>query len=134
MLKTIFSKTVSFLLVFIPLSIIFIPIFGFLFLWFDDAGTCLDIGGVWDGTEKRCRNDCLTWRKDYGCIKFTPQQIECAKSKTNSQQCMSLSEYRILCDYNQKAWNLDTNECFFAFKITDCNLLSGNWHYPPICQ
>ena len=40
----------------------------FLFLWFDEAGTCFDLGGVWDGNEKRCRCDCLKWTAESGCI------------------------------------------------------------------
>lgn len=30
--------------------------------------SCLDSGLVWDGEQKRCRNDCLTWRLDTGCV------------------------------------------------------------------
>ena len=29
---------------------------------------CLDGGGVWDGMEKRCRDDCLTWNETEGCV------------------------------------------------------------------
>ncbi|MCM1324651.1 MAG: hypothetical protein NC218_11060 [Acetobacter sp.] len=40
----------------------------FLLWWFDKDGSCLDTGGVWDGNEKRCRQDCLTWNEVDGCV------------------------------------------------------------------
>ena len=29
---------------------------------------CLDDGKVWDYAENRCRNDCLKWNENHGCI------------------------------------------------------------------
>lgn len=38
-------------------------------LFFDDAGWCISSGhGVWDAEQKICRDDCLTWSKETGCV------------------------------------------------------------------
>lgn len=34
----------------------------------EEFDNCLDGGGVWDGAEKRCRHDCLTWNEKDGCV------------------------------------------------------------------
>lgn len=30
---------------------------------------CLEVGKVWDGEQKICRTDCVTWNKEQGCVK-----------------------------------------------------------------
>ncbi len=41
---------------------------GFLFFACDRVAGCIEAGGVWDGAEKRCRYDCLTWNEKDGCV------------------------------------------------------------------
>lgn len=42
----------------------------FVFFYFDKAGNCLDVGGVWDSNRKECRYDCDKWQEDKGYIVF----------------------------------------------------------------
>ena len=45
------------------------------------ADRCLDSGrGVWDYNRHECRQDCLTWNKDVGCVPITEENIN-EKSK-----------------------------------------------------
>ena len=85
--------------------------------------TCLDNGQVWDYQKNVCRDDCLIWKKEFGCIQLTPEQ------RTLLKQCKNLS-----CLNNQKAWNIDDNDCKFDFVSQDCFQLLGNWEYPTICK
>jgi hypothetical protein len=40
----------------------------------DNVANCLSEGhGVWDDDRKECRQDCLTWRKDLGCVPITEE-------------------------------------------------------------
>lgn len=51
-----------FVLLLLPIAAIFV------YLVFDDAGYCLEHGGVWDYDRKICRYDCLAWTKESGCV------------------------------------------------------------------
>ncbi len=42
---------------------------------------CLDDGGVWDGAEKRCRHDCLTWNERDGCVPLEKMKVEKVRAK-----------------------------------------------------
>ncbi len=53
----------------------------FLYFAFDFAGTCLENGGVWDGAEKRCRYDCLTWNERDGCVPLEKMKVEKVRAK-----------------------------------------------------
>lgn len=45
-------------------------------LFFDDVGWCLSEGhGVWDADLKVCRQDCLTWTEQSGCVAITEENI-----------------------------------------------------------
>lgn len=47
-----------------------------VFLLMDNEGRCLSEGyGVWDADKHECRQDCLTWRKDLGCVPITEENI-----------------------------------------------------------
>lgn len=69
-------KAINFIIGLIVLGAIFC-ILGYVFyLMTDDKGHCLSEGhGVWDADRQECRQDCLTWRKDIGCIPITEENI-----------------------------------------------------------
>ena len=46
------------------------------YLWFDDQMFCLDIGKIYDPIQKICRDDCLTWNDEIGCVPITKENIE----------------------------------------------------------
>ncbi len=46
------------------------------YLWFDDKMFCLDIGKIYDPIQKVCRDDCLTWNNEIGCVPITEENIE----------------------------------------------------------
>ncbi len=120
---------VSFFILFFILFII-----GFVFFWFDNAGFCTSNGGVWDGNEHRCRDDCLVWQKEFGCIQLTKEQSQKFEDCSNGHDnCPSEQDMINICLFNQKAWNKDEKECRFNFQPQDCYKLSGNWQYPEIC-
>ena len=50
------------------------------FLLSDNDMNCLDTGKVYDPIHKICRDDCLTWNKEVGCVPITKENIE-KKSK-----------------------------------------------------
>ncbi len=46
------------------------------YLMIDDKALCLSEGhGVWDADRRECRQDCLTWREDIGCVPITKENI-----------------------------------------------------------
>ena len=46
------------------------------YLMMDDKAWCLSEGdGVWDADKRECRQDCLTWREDIGCVPITQENI-----------------------------------------------------------
>ena len=109
-------------------------IIGFIAYDYIYIDQCHDNGGVWDNEEKRCRDDCYTWQKEYGgCIKMTLEQIACIK-KLPSRFCFDTQQMYILCKYNNKAWNQSTNSCRYEFTPQECHKLSGSWEYPDICN
>ena len=61
--------------------LIFLTVAGVLFfisvsVWvFDDKAYCLDIGKIYDPIQKICRDDCLTWDDNIGCIPITEENI-----------------------------------------------------------
>ena len=96
--------------------------------------TCLDNGQVWDYQNNICRDDCLIWKKEFGCIKLTPEQTKLLKRCKNLSNCPDNQTLKEICLNNQKAWNIDNNDCKFDFVSQDCSNLSGNWEYPTICN
>ena len=47
-----------------------------VYLATDEKGWCLSEGhGVWDADRRECRQDCLTWREDIGCVPITEENI-----------------------------------------------------------
>lgn len=96
---------------------------------------CIDIGYVWDYNEKRCKNDCYNWNKDYGCIKMTEEQIKIQKNCIyNTKDCPKDKISKNICLNNNKAWNLNDNNCDFYFTKKNCHKLIGNWQYPSFCN
>lgn len=60
----------------IGLAIIAIICYIIGYLLTDEEGWCLSEGhGVWDADRQECRQDCLTWRKDIGCVPITEDNI-----------------------------------------------------------
>ncbi len=109
-----------------------------LFLWFQnpdwlDIDSCQDLGKVWDRDEKRCRDDCLVWKADFGCIKLTAEQSEKYKNCATSS-CFSSEDNKDICLQNNKAWNEKQQVCDFYFKQSDCFKKGEDWFYPPICK
>ena len=49
--------------------------------------TCLDNGQIWDYQNNICRDDCLIWKKEFGCIKLTPEQTKLLKRCKNLSNC-----------------------------------------------
>ena len=46
------------------------------YLMIDDKAQCLSEGqGVWDADRRECRQECLTWREDIGCVPITKENI-----------------------------------------------------------
>lgn len=121
-------KTVLVLLLLGPLVLL-------LFYWFDDAGACLDAGKVWDYEQKQCRDDCLVWQPEFGCIALTPEQVKLfAECRHKVGRCPADDVYADICLQNNKALNLDSGACLFTFLPTDCGKLSGHWKYPAVCN
>lgn len=107
----------------------------FLYFILDVKGSCASDGDVWDSDENRCRDDCLTWHQNYGCIKLTPEQMQLFdKSHANLDYYVPEDVYRDICFNNHKAWNLDEQYCEYNFKFEDCQKLNGNWEYPEFCK
>ena len=94
---------------------------------------CLDSGQVWDASEKRCREDCLKWNEDYGCIKLTSDQVAALAQCQHKTNCFSKKVYKEICLNNQKAWDIIKESCWFEFKAADCGKSAGRWEYPEIC-
>ena len=93
-----------------------------------------DSGGIWDDSEKRCRKDCLWWGEKYGCIKMSEQQMKLYNQYLDNDQQVPPSLKKEICLNNQKAWNIDEEDCYFDFSEKDCAELSGSWQYPDICS
>ena len=96
--------------------------------------TCLDNGQVWDYQKNICRNDCLIWKKKFGCIKLTPEQTKLLKQCQNLPNCPDNQTYKEICLNNQKAWNINHKECKFDFVPQECFKLSRVWEYPETCN
>ena len=58
-----------------------------------------------------CRDDCLIWKKEFGCIKLTPEQTKLLKQCKNLSNCPDNQTLKEICLNNQKAWNIDDNDC-----------------------
>lgn len=117
-------------------SLLFLILFFYLF--FDRAGSCLDTGGVWDGDEKRCRKDCLTWNEVNGCIHMDEEYQKlfaaCADKTSECDQNRLALLHKGLCKKYHAPLNLEHGYCDFEFEPKDCFKLEGNWEYPDICK
>lgn len=116
-----------------------VSLFGFIMINIIDPhwlsiDSCLDDGKVWDYEQNICRDDCLTWQEEFGCIKLTKKQIEIFGKCGNSNLCPSLKTYKDVCLNNQKAWNLKSQKCKYNFGFNECFKLNGEWLYPEICS
>lgn len=105
-----------------------------LYLTFDYRGSCVSDGKVWDGDEQRCRDDCLMWDREWGCIKLNYEQIDNVRECRKSGNCDDKKLLKQICFYNNKAWQVDKKACDFEFKIEECYKLDGNWEYPLTCK
>ena len=45
------------------------------YLLFDEKANCLDLGKIYDPEQKICRDDCLTWDEEVGCVPITEENI-----------------------------------------------------------
>lgn len=96
--------------------------------------SCLDSGkGVWDPVEKRCRQDCLKYGKDFGCISLLPDEINIIEN-CRHRQCLPDDKLKEICLRNHKAYNLEKAQCDFEFQFDDCGQKQGKWIYPDICM
>lgn len=41
-----------------------------------EKSMCIESGFVWDGAEKRCREDCYTWTYEQGCVPLQQDHSE----------------------------------------------------------
>ncbi len=101
-------------------------------LWESDS--CQDMGQVWDDDERRCRDDCLSWGEEYGCIKLNDTEVNLVRNCRQSRGCISREMFKDICLRNQKAYNSHTNICDFYFSAEKCGKLSAEWEYPLICN
>ena len=76
MVKNLFKNTKKLT---INLFIYLFALIGFttvVFTLFDKSGSCIDIGGVWDGEFEECRYDCYHWSKEKGCDYIPDNKLE----------------------------------------------------------
>lgn len=136
-IKIIANKISSFLYILglILLAVIFIVLIVLFVLdpYWLSVDSCLDNGKVWDYEKNVCREDCLIWQEEFGCIKLTEKQIQIFEKCGSSNLCPSWKTYKDVCLNNQKAWNLKSQECKYNFVPTECFKLQGEWHYPERC-
>ena len=78
---------------------LFIYIFAFIgfmtvvYEHFDESGSCLDIGGVWDSGFDVWRQDCSHWNKNGGCEYIPDNELEkyvngyCANEGKDLHRC-----------------------------------------------
>lgn len=137
-IKVIANKSLWFaymlgLLILVLLLIGFVILFVLNPYWLS-IDTCLDEGKVWDYKQNVCREDCLIWQGEFGCIKLTEKQIEIFKNCGSSNICPSSQTYKEICHNNQKAWNSALQECKYNFRPEECFKLKGNWDYPSNCK
>ena len=64
-MKEFFKRIGDFFLAFVVSCLLILAV---LFITFDDAVWCLEHGMVWDEYQKICRDDCITWNKEDGCV------------------------------------------------------------------
>ena len=43
---------------------------------YDHKAYCLDIGKIYDPSQNICRDDCLTWDNNVGCVPITEENIK----------------------------------------------------------
>lgn len=54
--------------------LIVLAVIGFArYLFFDKQAYCLDIGKIYDPVQKICRDDCLSWNNQTGCVPITDE-------------------------------------------------------------
>jgi len=78
MINIKFSKVFKILLksFFSILALVCVIVIGiFLYYLFDSKAHCLDIGKIYDPVQKICRDDCLTWNDEQGCVPITEKNI-----------------------------------------------------------
>ena len=54
----------------------------YCFFELDMKVACLDSGEIYDPIQKKCRNDCLTWDDNIGCVPITEEN---RKKKENGE-------------------------------------------------
>lgn len=112
---------------------IFVALFS-LFIISDYQGRCLSDGNVWDYSRNECREDCLVWGAEFGCIQLSPLYIKKIKQCQKPTGCLDNNDYKTICLDNHKAWNNKIQKCHLLFNLADCFKLTGNWIYPDICN
>ncbi len=95
---------------------------------------CLNNAMVWDYDENRCRNDCLKWGENFGCIQLTTKEIEQIDNCRYKTDCITDEMVRTICLRNDKAYDEGSRNCKYDFKLELCGKLTGIWTYPSVCE
>lgn len=116
----------------LPFVLIFI-----MFFVFDDIGDCASSGKVWDYNQDYCRDDCLLWIKDLGCVELSQEMLNQLNKCGEHNECYnrildSITEE--LCEKYKMPYDKERKQCFWDFKPELCHKLSGKWQYPEICE
>ena len=122
------KKSIYFLFLFIGIIIIT------YFSRYVQIDICNDKGLVWDYEQNRCRNDCLKWGHEYGCIQLTHEEITILSKCRIKNKCISNQQFKTICLRNNKTYNLKTNICNFNFDKSQCKDNHPDLAYPLICN
>lgn len=80
--------------------------------------SCLDLAGVWDYTENKCRKDCIVWNKYYGCVEMNEAQMaifyDCAENSQTCDQEKLDNMFEELCKYYNAPQDPITGSCNFS--------------------
>lgn len=115
-----------------PFGLIFI-----MFFVFDDIGDCASSGKVWDYDKDYCRDDCLLWNKNIGCVELSQEMLNQLSKCGEDNECYgrTLDDFTEgLCKKYKLPYDKERNQCFWDFKPELCHKLPGNWLYPKICD
>ena len=101
---------------------------------FLEIDSCLDLGNIWDYEQNICREDCLRWTKEFGCIKMTEDQVELfRKCRHKGSNCVPEEVFDEICKQNDLPFNAKTGKCDTDFHKGKCGTYSDDWSIPKIC-
>ena len=94
---------------------------GVLYYYMYPAKFCAQMNQVWDGDEKRCRDDCLVWNEANGCVYLNEEHralFEACADKTADCDEARLKELNVgLCHKYNAPINLKYGYCDLAFNV-----------------